>query len=701
MRLLRLIIIAAAVPTLLSGCKMPTNNQMAMGLPGVGLTHSLPTLTSARGGNFYANGFPTDLRRDELGNIDITDFPRQIHWLTERYINNIPHMTNGYHTVMPVYLPFAAAIDMKAMSRHDTDYTDPDSPVQLIDVDADSPQYGRRFPLQLSQTRMPDSYRPQHLLQAIPTFGVGLRPNTTYALIVSNATPLRGLNAWEQHPQLAAVLMPSSQDIAIAESVSAVYQPLRDFLAQQAIDPHTIVGATVWTTGDPLSRFHRGAEQVAMQAAQLDTLPVSTLESFDDYPEYCVIRGFVDLPGYQKGIPPYWLLGGDVEWHGSGEPKQQYTRRAEFVLTIPKYTPMPETGFPLLSYVHGASGDARQVYDRGEFDHIDLTRHPYYIGKAGEGPAQIAAERGWANSGLAGHIAYDHIGQTRSLFGTAVYNLFNPVGLSGVYMTMAWERIFFRRIAERIEVDRALCPAADPGPGQTHFRFDPDLQVNMGQSQGNWVNALMVAADPRPYQGVIFSGAAGTWTRLFNNNPGFELSMNTAVINRIPFLNLDDAHPFLMLMEWILGPVDAAVNIETLMRYPSKTPPHVIGFSGFNDYLLAEGTQRPFFMALGSDLAGDDIGVSAARTLMPHIQIAGAQQTPYPASNNFMVPGHGLRTNLVMRYRGNNPVLLYNGHEVLFQSDAIKHQYGCFLQHLAAGIAPIVAEGFTQGDPCL
>lgn len=675
----------------LYGCKMPTANHVEMGLPGVGLEH----------GNFYANGFPTDLRRDDQGNIDIDDFPRQVHWLTKRYVKAIQEMANGYHTVMPVYLPFAAAIDLDAMSDNDMDYTDPQSPVQLIDVDIESPEYGRRFPLQLSQTRIPDTYRPKHLLQVIPTLGISLRPNTTYALIVSDAAPLTGLNYWEQHPQLSAVLIPSRSEVPLSDTVNAVYEPLRNYLTLHNIDPGSIVGATVWTTGDPLLRFHQASEQVAMRAEKLPELPISELDTLDDYPGYCVIRGFVDLPSYQKGVAPYWLSGGEIEWNANGAPLEQRSRRAEFVLTIPKFTPMPAAGFPLLSYVHGASGNARQVYDRGEFDHVDLAHYPYYIGKAGEGPAQIAAERGWASSGLAGHTARDHIGQVRSLFGTSVYNLFNPLGSLGVYQTMAWERIYFRRIIERIEVSRALCPDADPGPGQMHFRIDPDMEVNLGQSQGNWVSSLMVAADPRPYQGVIFSGAAGTWTRLFNNNPGFELTMNTAVINRIPVLNLDDAHPFLMLMEWLLGPVEAATNIETLMRYPTKTPPHVIGFSGYNDYLLPEATQRPFFMALGSDLVGEDVGVSARRTFMPHISIAGAQQLAYPVSNNFQVPGYGPRINVVMRYRGDNPALLYNGHEVLFQSDAVKHQYGCFLQHLAAGIAPVVTEGFVQGDPCL
>ena len=685
--------------TSLSGCKQSDVNMMVMALPGQTSSPAHPTLTSLKDGRFYSNGFPTDLRRDENGAIDIADFPRQMHWLTRRYVNAIDQNIQGYHTSLPVYLPFYSAIDVKAMSRWDADYAATDSPVQLIDIDPASPEFGRRFPLRVSMTTYPDTYRPTHLLQVMVTPGISLRPNTTYGVLVFDHTPLKHAHSWQQHPQLQSALQPDNA-LALGDAVRNVYAPLRDYLQTQHIDPASVMGATLWTTGDPLSRFHRAGALIAQQAEQLSTLPVQALENYDDYPEYCVIRGVVELPGYQKGIPPYLVFGGQVEWESDGAPKQQYTRNAEFMLTIPKQGTMPASGYPWLSYVHGAGGRARQVFDRGEFDHLDLTRYPYYIGKAGEGPAQIAAERGWAATGLAGHLAYDHIPQWSLVGGTLMYNLYNPEGMAGTYMTLAWERIFFRRIVERLSVPRDLCPDADPGPNQTAFRFAPDKVVNLGQSHGNWVSTLMVSADPRPYQGVIFSGAAGTWTRLFNNNVGFELAVNTAVINRIPFLNLDDAHPFLMLMEWTLGAVETTTNVTTLMRYPAKTPPHVIGFSGYNDFLLRDPVQQPFFLALGSDLLGDDIGWARRHTLMPELTLGGARQLSYPAVNNQWIEGHGPRTNVVMRYRGDNPALLYNGHEVLFQSDPIKHQYGCFLAHLAQDVPPQVDVGLMQGDSC-
>lgn len=184
--------------------------------------------------------------------------------------------------------------------------------------------------------------------------------------------------------------------------------------------------------------------------------------------------------------------------------------------------------------------------------------------------------------------------------------------------------------------------------------------------------------------------------------------MNSSSINRFAFTNFvvnqffrsfDDAHPFLMLAEWAFGATDLSVNLEQMMQYPTKSPPHVIAYSGYRDEIFPDTAQRITYMALGSDLLGDDIGNRANNTMMPHMALAGAGQLSYPASNNFQTP-FGDRLNVVMRYRGNNIALLNSGHEVMFEDDAIKHQYGCFLEYLGNGNTPFMSVGGNQGDPC-
>ncbi|MCG8538008.1 MAG: hypothetical protein MI808_23220, partial [Pseudomonadales bacterium] len=84
---------------------------------------------------------------------------------------------------------------------------------------------------------------------------------------------------------------------------------------------------------------------------------------------------------------------------------------------------------------------------------------------------------------------------------------------------------------------------------------------------------------------------------------------------------------------------------------------------------------------------------------MPHLQLGGAEQLAYPAVNNVDVPGQGQRTAVVVRYE-NTVRPDHNGHHVTFDLDAPKHQYGCFMEQLANGEAPIIDIGNLQGDPC-
>ena len=677
----------------LTACKATQPVAMNMDLPELG----------DGSGDFYANGFPSDLRRGEDGRIDIANFPRQWHLLTRRYVQAIPDHAQGFYTIGPVYLPLTGPLQMEAVSDWDADFASPQASIQVVDVDLDSPEYGRRFPLEITQTKRQDSYRPRYLLQLLPTVGVNLRPNTTYAALVMDTVPVPVESSLLQNPQLAAVLATDSDDSALTESVRAVYAPLRDFLLHENIAPQHVIAATVWTTGDPSVPLRRGAEAVARAADALETLPVDGLHWREEYPDYCVIEGYVQLPGFQTGHAPYAVQGGNIEWDAQGQPIEQYRRRAKFVVTIPKTVTMPEQGFPLLSFIHGAGGTAEQVFDRGRFVKFDPLTPPYYLGEAGNGPSQIAAERGWASSGLAGHLSYDHLGGALAnlqgfLFG---YNLFNPVGLYNSDYQLTWERIFFRRVLEKLRLDASLCPGADPGANQTAFHFDSHMEVSMGQSHGHWVNTLQAAADPRPFQGVIFTGMGGSWTKILTSG-NYYREVLAAIVATLPLgERLDDAHPFLMLTEWLLGSADSTLFADSILRYPTKQPPHVIAFSGLNDHGSAETTQRVHLMATGIDLVGPDLGRTYDTTLFPHMAIAGLKQLQYPVVNNVEVPGYGPRTAVVGRYSNPNWITLQNGHDVTFESEGIKHLYGCFLQHLAEGRAPVVTEGYAQGGPCL
>lgn len=682
----------------LAGCGGTTVVEMKMNLARDGRSTDSPTLKTLTAGNFYHNGFPTDLRRQADGRINLNDFPRRSHALTNTYVTRI-HDTldlHGYHTIMPVYLPFTGNVDLRRLPGSDLDYTRANAVIQLVDVDADSPEYGRRFPLQVSMTSAIDSYRPDHLLQLLPTLGVNLRPNTTYAAFVTDRVPMPAGSVLRQHPQLAAAL--SGNASGLPEATLATYAPLRDYLARRAVAPASIMAATVWTTGDPTVRLRKGSAFVATLPAK----PVIGLQRSENFADYCVIEGKVTVPGFQRGQAPYELTGGDVVWNAAGQPVQQYSRDAKFVVTIPKHVPMPASGFPMLMFHHGAGGNAIQVYTRGPYvgtgiDPIDdVVTLP--IKEVGNGPSQVAAERGWASSGFGGHLGVDHLGVING-YGQFPYNVFNPVALYNNYYQMVWERVYFRRFIDQLTVNSDLCPDAVAASQVAQFRFDPDMQTIMGQSLGNWTASLQLAADPDAFEGAVLTGVAGTWIKLFTNSDATRASLFAGVFSLLPGESIDDAHPFLMLMEWLLGGADPVAHLDGVFRYPTKTAPHVLAVSGLDDQGSGEHVQRPHLMALGVDLAGPDLGTTYDTTLFPHMAIAGAKQLPYPVAGNIAVPGQDNRTGVVVRHEDTlRPD--HNGHHVAFDMDAPKHQYGCLLEQLAEGKTPVIGEGFEQGGAC-
>lgn len=174
----------------LSGCKQSVQMDMNLQAPA----------------NFFSNGFPTNLRVLPDGHIDLSDFPRQQQGLTRLYVETTERQIRGYALSLPVYLPFTGSLAWRQLPDDEAAFASPDSPIQLIDIDPASPEYGRRYPLRVTMTWQPDSYRPNHLLELLPTVGLNLRPNTVYAAIVTSAMGLPEGIQWQQNATLHQLL---------------------------------------------------------------------------------------------------------------------------------------------------------------------------------------------------------------------------------------------------------------------------------------------------------------------------------------------------------------------------------------------------------------------------------------------------------------------------------------------------------------
>ncbi|MCG8670553.1 MAG: hypothetical protein MI867_14140, partial [Pseudomonadales bacterium] len=640
--------------------------------------------------SFYTNGFPTDLRLLENGLIDLSLFPRTSHKLTNLYVTETEARANGYTISMPIYLPFSGPLAVNQLPSDDLAYIDSNSPIQLIDVDPFSPEYGRLFPLKVSMTWQKDSYRPNHLLQVLPTLGLNLRSNNTYALIVTKDIPIKEGHTLTQNPVLGKLLSQETIGGEITYKALSVFAPLRDWLFTSHLSADDIVGATVWTTGDPTKNLFKAAEQISQWPIP-KAKDLQLLEEFDDY---CVIQGTWQVPGFQAGIAPYAypVYGGDIQWQENGAPIVQYHRDTPMIVTIPNQ-PMPENGFPLLMYNHGTGGDAVQVYNRG-------LQFPDGSIEAGGGPSRIAANRGWASSGMGGHMSMDHLGVLGTLDGYIAYNFLNPVAWLGNLQQMALERVLYRRLLTHLEIPKELCPGAKSN--DNNLKFDPDMQVIMGHSLGSYLTGIQTAIDPKPYQGAIWSGAGGSWIEfVFGPTDPIHLQFVAELfaVNLSPIEHMDLWHPIPMLAEMLVGGANNILYTDQILRNPRKTPPHVLVIQGHNDKQVPENIQRPLLTSLGVDLAGNDIGDGPEDSVFTYMQMGGAVQYAYPIGNNKLVGDYGSRTAVTVRYEQDTATDL-DGHYVAFQLDAPKHQYGCFLANLSSGKVPIVPEGAAWNGDC-
>lgn len=122
----------------------------------------------------------------------------------------------------------------------------------------------RRFPLWVTMTWQADSYRPNHLLELLPSIGLNLRPNTTYAAIVTDRMPVLEGGQLQQNGTLR-LLLNARENNGVPASARATFAPLRDWLAANGVAADSIMAATVWRTGDPAAAVYRVADWVARQ----------------------------------------------------------------------------------------------------------------------------------------------------------------------------------------------------------------------------------------------------------------------------------------------------------------------------------------------------------------------------------------------------------------------------------------------------
>ena len=651
-------------------------------------------MTFNRATAFYAAPFPSDDLRNADGTIAIAGFPNPNGVaLVDEALAIIGKDAHGFALEGAVFFAATGALDPAGLPDRATSIT-PASPVFLMSVDPAAPDYLTRYPIDVTFAADGGDFGAPNLLALLPLQGTPLRPKTTYAAVVMQGLPLKAVGKLAASPDMAT-LAGGGRPKALSDTGYASYQKAIAALGAAKVKATDVAGVAAFTTDDPTA---------AMSAVTTDILSrpppalASAWHADEQFADYCVYDATLPMPDYQAGDSPYDFgsSGGQWEFDASGKPIVQRMEMARVVVTIPR-TPMPAGGYPTVVFSRTGAGGDRPLVDRGP---QATNGGPPIV--AGTGPAMYFAMEGFAGIEIDGpHGGIRNITNANEDF--LMFNIFNAVALRDNVRESAVELALEAHILDGLSVDASACPGASQPP----VKFDTSKLALMGHSMGATIAPLALAVEPR-YRAAILSGAGASWIEnvIYKQQP---LAVAPAISifldyasERFPLLAGD---PVLTLFQWAEEPADPLVYTRALLREPPAGFParNILMEQGIVDHYIMPPIADATSLSLGLDLAGDALDVKSAEvgTLEPLqsvLQYSGRKQVAFPVSGNFEpLGGAPAVTAIVVQHPADG---IEDGHEIVFQTEAPKHEYRCFLKGYAAGAAPLVPQGMTATSPC-
>ncbi len=639
---------------------------------------------------FWAMPYPSDLRLGPPGawsrpGPDLRGFPNPRDNDYVRHAKEIAGDRAGFPVVPIGYFHFDAPLAKRDPTA--VVAAEPASPLLLVDVDPASPERGRLVPT-VADVPLDDDFIPKNFLTVAARPGHVLPANRTYAFVVKRAlgdAAGQPLGVPAALAQLAAGQTPPG-----GERARAVYAPLWDTLRALGVEPKDVAAATVFTTGDVVADLAALASRVVERERGSVTITDLAVEpSRTGQARYCTLTARVSLPVLQRGRPPFDdPTEGLFDAAADGTPRTLGTTTAPLVLTLPR-TVMPAAGYPLMLYFHGSGSESTELVDRGKITVRggEPTR--------GEGPAFVVAPFGIAGAATGLPVSPERLPPASSAC-LNIYGYLNFCNLSAMRDTFRGGVIEQHLVLEALRT--LAIPAAVaatcrlPTPEGGAFRFDPDRTVAMGWSMGGMYANMVSATSPR-IRALAPVGAGGFWTYFILHTtlvPGASpvLAATIGASDEWTFM-----HPALHLVhtgwEWI----DPMVFMPRLARRPLDGHPvrPIYEPLGQGDRFFPIELYDAIALAYGHPQAGDAVWPS----LQAALSTAGlGGLRAYPVSQNLESASGEPYTGVAVQYAGDG---LYDPHGIAFQLDAVKHQYGCFLDSfLRSGTATIPA----PGTPC-
>lgn len=620
---------------------------------GTGPTVSLFNLESE---HFFDVPFPSEVRRNEDGSIDLAKFPnpRSAAWI-RNLIEAVEKDIKGFGTNSAIYFRFSSAIDAGSLPLTPRLSRNLISSVALINVDEESPGYGETVPF-YSFYREEEGFqwRP-HTLAILPAQGFVLDGDTLYCAIVT--TGLKDINGEDIAPDAGfTTLIDNSPDSGpLYSDMEKLHRQAMGSLEDIGIARETVINMALFRTMDPLAEMRLVVRKIY---DEVDDPAVEDISLTGETDKYWLFEGHygpnpVFQHGWSEGLFPYETEGGYFVFDEEGRPLIDGEETMMFALSIPK-TPMPvPNGYPVLLYAHGTGGDYKTF----------IRNH--------------TAER-------MGELGISVLGIDNSMNGTRIpeesspemlfFNIDNIRAGRDNNRQAAADVIQLERLAETLTI------AADLAPEGEELWLDGSKIMFMGHSQGGLNGSLYLALSER-CRGAYLSGSAGNilYSITYKTSPvnilagvGLIIGLTAGDIDNFDF---GIYHPLINLMQIFIDPSDPINYAEYWFHrtYEAVPKKHILQSEGMGDtYTPPIGIE-----ALG--VAGELVPVLPVIESVEGFELKGKLAVEKPVRNNITTSGG----NVTAGFLQYTPSPDEDGHFVSFNNEDAIATWTWFLHTLA------------------